>query len=243
MKKCIFMRSEVLFLGYIVSADGLSLDSSKVEAVRQWPKPANITKVRRFHGLASFYRRFIPHFNSIMAPLTDCMKGGRFKWTEGAEMAFQKINERLTTVPILVGIGAVLSQNNRLIAFFSEKLKGAKVKYSTYDVEFYAIVQVVKHWRHYLFHNEFILYTDHEALKHLHSQNKVSACHASWVAYLECFTFVVKHKSGVTNHVANALSRRRSILSSMTVEMLMDMLDVQLGEKKTRTGGGVGAAL
>ncbi|PKI36368.1 hypothetical protein CRG98_043241, partial [Punica granatum] len=71
-----------------------------------------------------------------------------------------------------VGIEAVLSQNNRPIVFFSEKLTGAKVRYNTYDVEFYAVMQAVKHWRHYLFHKEFVLYTDHEALKHLHSQDK-----------------------------------------------------------------------
>ncbi|PKI60289.1 hypothetical protein CRG98_019344 [Punica granatum] len=192
------------------------VDSSKVEAVRQWPRPTSITDVRSFHGLASFYRRFIPHFSSIMASLTDCMKGGKFEWTEGAETTFQKIKERLTTAPILVlpdfqqpfelhsdaskvGIGAVLSHNSRPIAFFSEKLTGAKVRYNTYNVEFYAVVQAVKHWRHCFFHKEFILYTDHEALKHLHSQDK--------------------HKSGVTNRVANALSRRRSILSRMTVEL------------------------
>ncbi|PKI57954.1 hypothetical protein CRG98_021669 [Punica granatum] len=162
LKKCVFMRSEVLFLGYIVSADGLRVLSSKVEAVKQWPRPANITEVKTFYGLASFHRRFIPHFSSIMAPLTDYMKGGRFEWTKGAEAAFQEIKERLTTALILVlpdfqqpfdlhsdaskvAIGAVLSLNSKLIAFFSEKLIGAKVRYNTYDVEFCAVVQAKKH--------------------------------------------------------------------------------------------------
>ena len=139
------------------------------------------------------------------------MKMEKFRWTEAAEQAFQEIKGRLTITHILilpdfqqpfelhadaskVGIGAVLSQHNKPIAYFSEKLTGSRLRYSTYDVEFYAIVQAIKQWRHYLFHAEFILCTDHEALKHLHSQDKISAQHASWVAYLEQFTFVVKHK-------------------------------------------------
>ena len=102
VKKCVFMTLEVLFLGYIISLEGLRVDSSKVDAIKQWPRPTTITEVRRFHGLASFYRRFIPHFSSIMAPITDCMKGGKFMWTDEAEQAFKQINKRLTTTPILV---------------------------------------------------------------------------------------------------------------------------------------------
>ena len=119
-----------------------------------------------------------------------------------------------------MGIRAVLSQNNKPVAYFSEKLSGPRLRYSTYDVEFYAMVQAIKHWRHYLFQREFILYTDHEALKHLHRQDKVSARHANWVAYLQRFTFVVKHKSGVTNRVADVLSRRKNLLTQMSIEVL-----------------------
>lgn len=78
---------------------------------------------------------------------------------------------------------------------FSEKTAGLRARYSTYDVELYAIVQAIKHWRHYLFHQEFILYTDHDALKHLGSQYKISSCFASWIAFLQQFTFVIKHQS------------------------------------------------
>ncbi|KAJ9552872.1 hypothetical protein OSB04_016917 [Centaurea solstitialis] len=248
IKKCVFMVPKVLFLGYVISGEGIQVDESKVTVVKQWPTPKTITDVRSFHGLASFYRRFIPHFSSIMAPVTDCMKGKTFVWTDAAESAFQLIKEKLITAPILVlpdfsqafelhtdaskvGIGGVLSQGGRPIAYFSEKLTGPKLRYSTYDVEFYAVVQAVKHWRHYLFHKEFVLFTDHDSLRHLHSQDKVSHKHGRWIAFLEKFTFVVKHKSGASNRVADALSRQSNMLVSMRVtvpgfDTLMEQLTV-----------------
>lgn len=235
-KKCVFMTPKVLFLGYVVSGEGIQVDESKVAAVQEWPTPTTITEVRSFHGLASFYRRFIPQFSSIMAPLTDCMKGKSFVWTEEAESAFQLIKEKLTTAPILVlpnfsqvfelhtdaskvAIGGVLSQGGRPVAYFSEKLAEAKTRYTTYDLEFYAVVQAIKHWRHYLFHKEFVLFTDHDSLRHIRTQDKVSHKHGRWLAFLEKFTFVVKHKTGVSNRVADALSRRSNLLVSMRVDV------------------------
>lgn len=116
-----------------------------------------------------------------MAPITSCMKEGKFFWGPEATAAFELIKTKLTTAPILVlpdfsetfklhcdasklGIGAVLSQRGRPIPFYSEKLSGARSRYSTYDMEFYAIVHAIKHWRHYLVHREFILFTDQDAL-------------------------------------------------------------------------------
>lgn len=195
MKKCSFGSPQVHFLGYIVSSDGLSVDPDKVSAIQTWPQPTTLTEARSFHGLASFYRRFVHHFSSILAPLTDCIQTGTFLWTPAAVTAFQEIKNKLSSPLVLAlpdfslvfelhcdasktGIGAVLSQNKLPIAFFSEKISGARFRYITYDIEFYAIVQAIKHWRHYLFHKEFVLYTDHDALKHLGTQEKVSARHA-----------------------------------------------------------------
>lgn len=224
-QKCEFSVPEVLFLGYVVTGQGLSMDQSNVEAVRWWPVPITITEIRSFHGPASFYRRFVSHFSSIMAPITSCMKEGHFHWTLEATEAFELIKTKLTTAPILIlpdfsetfelhsdafklGIRAVLSRRGLPIAYYSKKLTGVRSWYSTYDVEFYAVVQAIKHWRQYLVHHEFILFTDHDALRHLDSEAKFSSRHASWIAYLQKFTFSIRYQSGKTNRVADALSSR-----------------------------------
>jgi hypothetical protein len=224
----------VIFLGFIVSSKGVAADPEKVRAIRDWPTPNNVHEVRSFHGLASFYRRFVRGFSSVMAPITECTKNGPFLWTTAAQRAFDTIKQLLTEAPILQlpnfgvpfevacdashsGIGGVLSQSGHPIAYFSEKLNDARRRYSTYDLELYALVQSLKHWRHYLIHSEFVLFTDHDSLRHLNSQKKLNARHGRWVAYLQQFTFVLKHKAGADNKVADALSRKSLLLTTLTV--------------------------
>ena len=105
-----------------------------------------------------------------------------------------------------VGIGGVLSQEGHPIAFFSKKLNETQQRYSTYDKEFYVVVQALRYWRHYLFPQEFVLYSDHEALRFLYSQKKLNSRHENWVEFLQAYTFVLKHKVGIENKVADALS-------------------------------------
>ena len=150
-------------------------------------------EVRRFHGLVSFSRHFI-HEWCIMVPITECMKEGKFSWSDATTTAFELIKLQLTMTPLLVlpyfdlpfelhfdaskvGIGAVLSQGGKPVEYFSYKLSGPKLNYNTYDVEFYALVQYLKHWSTYLAYNYFILYLDHEALKHQNSHTSAR----SWV--------------------------------------------------------------
>ncbi|GKC78402.1 putative nucleotidyltransferase, ribonuclease H, partial [Tanacetum coccineum] len=197
-KKCVFMTRKVLFLGYVVSGDGIQVDESKVAAVQEWPTPTTITEVQSFHGLDSFYRRFIPNFSSIIALLSDCMKGKSFVCTKEAELAFQVVKEKLTTTLILI-----LPDFSKVFELHTDASKVA------------IMVQAVKHWRHYWFHKEFVLFTNHDSLRHIRTQDKVSHKHGRWLAFLEKFTFLVKHKTSVSNRVADALSRRSGLLVTM----------------------------
>jgi hypothetical protein len=117
-------------------------------------------------------------------------------------------------------IGAVLSQEDRLVAYFSEKLDEAKLKYSTYDKELYAIIHALKKWRHYLIPREFFLYSDNHTLQFVTQQEKLNKKHAKWVEYMQNFTFVIKHISGTANKVADALSRKCLLLQEFRIKTL-----------------------
>jgi len=100
LKKCSFFSLEVVFLGYIVSSHGIQVDPSKVEAIQSWPVPTVMHDVRSFHGLASFYRRFIRNFSSLETPMTEVLKGTKFIWTPQAQKSFKELKDKLTHASI-----------------------------------------------------------------------------------------------------------------------------------------------
>ena len=151
----------------------------KVKAIKEWPSPRSMFEVRSFHGLVRFYRKFIKNFSGICAPIIDTIKKKHryFNWTTKDEKIFRVLKEKITEQSIMVlpnfkkkfqvrcdasgvAIGAVLSQDNKHVSYFGDKLNDTKRKYSTYDKEFYDVVQTLKKWRHYLIPKEFVLYSD-----------------------------------------------------------------------------------
>jgi len=238
LKKCDFCIDRIVFLGYMVSAKGIEMDEAKVKAIQEWPPPKSITDVRSFHGLASFYRRFVKDFSMIASPLTEIVKKTvGFKWGEKQENAFSLLKSKLISAPLLslpdfnkafeiecdaseIGIGVVLMQEKRSIAYFSEKLNSATLNYPTYDKELYVVVQVLETWQHYLWPREFVIHTDHQSLKHLKGQGKLSRRHAKWVEFIETFPYVIKYKQGQENVVADALLRRYVLLNTLNTKLL-----------------------
>ncbi|XP_071933764.1 uncharacterized protein [Coffea arabica] len=215
---------------FVVSKQGIKVDEEKVKAIREWPTPSTVGEVRSFHGLASFYRRSVKDFSTIAAPLTAVIKKNEpFVWRDAQVRAFQMLKHQLTHAPLLalpcfdkmfeiecdasgVGIGAVLMQEGKPIAYFSEKLNGAVLNYSTYDKELYSLIRALETWQHYLRPREFVIHIDHESLKHIKSQYKLNKRHVRWIAFIETFPYVIKYKVGKTNVVADALSRKFYIL-------------------------------
>ncbi|WVZ89622.1 LOW QUALITY PROTEIN: hypothetical protein U9M48_036001 [Paspalum notatum var. saurae] len=230
IEKCTFCTDRVSFLGYVVTPQGIEVDEAKVQAIRSWHTRTTVSQMRSFHGLARFYHRFVPNFSTIAAPLNELTKKGvAFHWGKPHEDAFNLLKDRLTHALLLqlldfgktfelecdasgVGIGGVLMKENKLVAYFSKKLSGAVLNYSTYDKELYALVRFLETWQHYLWPKEFVIHSDHELRKHIRSQVKLNRRHAKWVEFIESFPYVIKHKKGKDNVIADALSRRYIML-------------------------------
>ncbi|KAI5338241.1 hypothetical protein L3X38_017512 [Prunus dulcis] len=163
--KCQFWLDRVVFLGHVISAEGIYVDPQKVEAIVNWVQPTNVTEIQSFLGLAGYYHRFVEGFSLIAAPLTRLTrKEVAFEWTEECEQSFQELKKRLTTAPVLAlpdnagnfviysdaslqGLGCVLMQHDRVIAYASRQFKKHEQNYPVHDLELAAVVFALKIWR------------------------------------------------------------------------------------------------
>ena len=231
-KKCQFMKSEVAYLGHRVSAEGISADPKKIEAIKEWKRPTTATQVRSFLGLAQYYRRFVKNFSSVASPLYDCIRHGERKisWESDQESAFQEIKNRLSSPPVMahpnfdlpfvvdtdascVGIGCVLSQivdgKERVIAYASHKFNKAERKWHTTDREFFALVMACRLFKSYLYGRRFTMRTDHQALLGLQRKAKeFTGKMARWWTELSLYDYSLQYRPGVSHGNADGLSRQ-----------------------------------
>lgn len=230
--KCELFQTKVKFLVHIVSSEGISNDTEKVEAVKEWPIPTHIKQVRSFQGLCSYYRKFIHNFYHIARPLNRLLeKGILFHWSEECDQAFQILKHKLVEAPILgypqendtccfildtgasnFGIGGVLTQiqnvHERVIGYYSKSFNKAERSYCVTRKELLALVQSVKHFHCYLYGRSFTLRTDHGYLRWLNNFRNPVGKLARWLEVLSEYDFVKKHRRGRSLLNADALSRR-----------------------------------
>ncbi|KAJ9544268.1 hypothetical protein OSB04_023975 [Centaurea solstitialis] len=235
--KCEFWIREVHFLGHVVNKEGIHVDPAKVEAIKKWEAPKTPTEIRQFLGLAGYYRRFIANFSKIAQPLTTLtQKDKKFIWGEKQEEAFQLLKHKLCNAPILAlpegtdnfvvycdashqGLGCVLMQNEKVIAYASRQLKVHEKNYTTHDLELGAVVFALKIWRHYLYGTKCTIFTDHKSLQHILDQKMLNMRQRRWVELLSDYDCEIKYHPGKANVVADALSRKERVKPTRTRAM------------------------
>jgi ribonuclease HI len=185
-----------------------------------------VSEIRSFLGLAGYYRRFIEGFSKIARPMTELLKKEKkFNWTESCEKSFQELKRRLTTAPVLTlldiqrdfvvycdasrqGLGCVLMQDGKVVAYASRQLKPHEQNYPTHDLEFAAVVHALKIWRHYLIGNKCEIYTDHKSLKYIFTQPDLNLRKRRWLELVKDYNLEIHYHPGKANVVADALSRK-----------------------------------
>ncbi|GKD98359.1 putative reverse transcriptase domain-containing protein [Tanacetum coccineum] len=227
--KCEFWINTVKFLGHVIDSSGIHVDPAKIEAVKNWASPTTPSEIRQFLGLAGYYRRFIEGFSKIAKPMTELtQKNQKFDWGEEQEEAFQLLKQKLCAAPILAlpegsddfvvycdasikGLGAVLMQRMKVIAYASRQLKIHEKNYTTHDLELGAVVFALKIWRHYLYGTKCVVFTDHKSLQHILDQKDLNMRQRRWIELLSDYDCEIRYHPGKANVVADALSRKERI--------------------------------
>ncbi|KAI3720372.1 hypothetical protein L6452_21288 [Arctium lappa] len=184
-----FWLQEVQFLGQVVSNDGVKVDPAKIETMMNWEPPTSPTEIRSFSGLAGYYRRFIQDFSKIASPLTSLTR--------------KNVNDASK-----LGLGCVLMQRGKVIAYASRQLKDHEKNYPTHDLELAAVVFALKLWRHYLYGTKCTLFTDHKSLKYIFDQKELNMRQRRWLEILKDYDCELLYHPGKANVVADALSRK-----------------------------------
>jgi len=232
LKKCTFAQNKVPFLGHIVSARGISPDPEKVAAIKNMPRPITVRGVRRFIGVTSYYRRYIPGYADLARPLTMLTrKNAHFNWGPEQESSYNALKNYLINIPVMAYpdlqkpytlytdasdycIGGVLTQQHEdgehVIQYLSHQLTKGQQKWPTIEKEGYAIVYAVNKLRHYLLGSKFTIYTDHKPLRSLFTSEMRNPRIQRWAIMLDEYGCDIEYRSGKTHVQADMMSRLTS---------------------------------
>ncbi|GJV49795.1 putative reverse transcriptase domain-containing protein [Tanacetum coccineum] len=256
--KCEFWILKVQFLGHVIDSQGIHVDPAKIESIKDWASPKSPTEIRQFLGLAGYYRRFIEGFSKIAKPMTKLtQKKVKFDWGDKEEAAFQLLKQKLCSAPILAlpdgsedfiaycdasikGLGAVLMQREKVIAYASRQLKIHEKNYTTHDLELGAVVFALKIWRHYLYGTKCTVFTDHKSLQHILNQKELNMRQRRWLELLSDYDCDIRYHPGKANVVADALSRKerdqplrvRALVMTIGLDLPKQILNAQTEARK-----------
>ncbi|KAL6738679.1 hypothetical protein Aduo_012202 [Ancylostoma duodenale] len=227
--KCEFAKEEITFLRFVLSKDGIRPDPEKTKAIDEYPTPKNVTEVKSFLGMCSFFRRFIFNFPNIAAPLTALTKKNvPFEWTAECEDAMSQLKRALTTAPILAapqlgrpfiietdssgkGVAGILKQEQqdliRVIAYSNRTLNRHEARYPAIELEALGLVYAVQKFRPYIDGAKCIVFTDHAPLKALLHRKDLTGRLAKCQIVLQEFDVDIVYRPGRKNAVCDALSR------------------------------------
>ncbi|KAL4032214.1 hypothetical protein IC575_005282 [Cucumis melo] len=208
--KCEFWLKKVTFLGHVVSSEGVSVDSAKIEAITSWPRPSIVSKICSFLSLAGYYRRFVEDFSRIASPLThDASKKG---------------------------FGCVLMQQGRVVAYGSCQLKSHEQNYPTLDLELAAVVFALKIWRHFLYGDKIQIFTDHKSLKYFFTQKELNMRQRRWLELVKDYDCEILYHPGKANVVADALSRKVAHSAALITKQAPLLMDFERAEIAVSVG-------
>ncbi|GJR48090.1 putative reverse transcriptase domain-containing protein [Tanacetum coccineum] len=256
--KCEFWIPKVQFLGHVIDCQGIHVDPAKIESIKDWASPKTPTEIRQFLGLAGYYRRFIEGFSKIAKPMTKLtQKKVAFEWGDKQEAAFQTLKNKSCSKPILTlpqgaenfivycdashkGLGAVLMQNEKVIAYASRQLKIHEKNYTTHDLELGAVVFALKIWRHYLYGTKCTVFTDHKSLQHILDQKELNMRQRRWLELLSDYDCEIRYHLGKANVVVDALSRKelikplrvRALVITISLDLPKQILNAQTEGQK-----------
>ncbi|GJV11451.1 putative reverse transcriptase domain-containing protein [Tanacetum coccineum] len=222
--KCEFWIPKVQFLGHVIDSKGIHVDPAKIKSIKDWASLKTPTEIRQFLGLASYYRRFIEGFSKITKSMTKLtQKKVKFDWGDKQEAAFQLLKQKLYSAPILAlpegaenfivyydasnkGLGVVLMQHEKVIAYASRQLKIHEKNYTTLDLELGAVVFILKIWRYYMYGTKCTMFTNHKSLQHILDQKELNMRQRHWLELPTDYDCEIHYHLGKANVVADTLS-------------------------------------